>query len=149
MFDFGMGELVVIFVVALIVVGPKKLPEVARAIGKGLGSLKKTLDEVKEGVQTEVNEIKDTSGIKEALNGGAELKKSLLDLTEQVKTDFKDAVDVSVKQPPLNTPTKNIADTAEKKITTVQVGLLSNFFLGTTFITPVSKLSFHKSLLIR
>jgi sec-independent protein translocase protein TatB len=115
MFDFSIGEMVVISAVALIVVGPKKLPEVAKMVGKGLGSLKKTFDEVKEGVQTEVNEIKDTSGIKEALNGGAGLKKSLQDMTDHVKTDFKDAVDVSVKQPPLNTPTKNVADTAEEK----------------------------------
>jgi len=41
-----------------------------------------------------LNEIKDTSGIKEALNGGAELKKSLQDMTEQVKTDFNKAVDI-------------------------------------------------------
>jgi Tat protein translocase TatB subunit len=115
MFDFGMGELVVIFVVALLVVGPKKLPEVARAIGKGLGSLKKSLDEVKDGVQTEFNEIKDTSGIKEALNGGAELKKSLQNMTEQVKTDFKDAVNVSVTEPSVNDPTKNVAVAAEEK----------------------------------
>jgi sec-independent protein translocase protein TatB len=115
MFDFSIGEMVVISAVALIVIGPKKLPEVAKMVGKGLGSLKKTLDEVKEGVHTELNEIKDTSGIKEALNGGAELKKSLQDMTEQVKTDFKDAVDVSVTQPPVNDPTKNIADKAEEK----------------------------------
>ena len=102
MFDFSIGEMVVISAVALIVIGPKKLPEVAKMVGKGLGSLKKTLDEVKEGVHTELNEIKDTSGIKEALNSGAELKKSLQDMTEQVKTDFKDAVDVSVAEPPVN-----------------------------------------------
>jgi sec-independent protein translocase protein TatB len=109
MFDFSIGEMAVISVLALIVIGPKKLPEVAKMVGKGLGSLKKTLDEVKEGVQTEVNEIKDTSGIKEALNGGAELKKSLQDMTEQVKANFKDAVDVSVTEPPVNEPTKNVA----------------------------------------
>jgi TatA/E family protein of Tat protein translocase len=67
MFDFSMGELGVTFAVALIVIGPKKLPEVAKMLGKGLGSLKKALDEVKEGVQTELNEIKDTSGIKEVI----------------------------------------------------------------------------------
>ena len=117
MFDGGMGELIVIFIVALIVVGPKKLPEVAKMIGKGLGSLKKTLDEVKEGVRTELNDIKDTSGIKEALDGGAELKKSLQDMTEQVKTDFKGALDVSVTEPPVNDPTEHIADKAEEKNT--------------------------------
>jgi len=62
-----------------------------------------------------LNEIKDTSGIKEALNSGAELKKSLQDMTEQVKTDFKDAVDVSVAEPPVNEPTKNVAVAAEEK----------------------------------
>jgi len=41
------AELIVIFIVALVVVGPKKLPEVAKMIGKGLGSLKKILDEAK------------------------------------------------------------------------------------------------------
>jgi sec-independent protein translocase protein TatB len=115
MFDFSVGELGVIFAVALIVIGPKKLPEVAKMLGKGLGSLKKTLDEVKEGVQTELNEIKDTSGIKEALNGGAELKKSLRDMTEQVKTDFKDAVNVSVAETSANDGMKNVAVAAEGK----------------------------------
>jgi Tat protein translocase TatB subunit len=117
MFDFSIGEMVVISAVALIAVGPKKLPQVARAIGKGLGSLKKTLDEVKEGVHTELNEIKDTSGIKEALNGGAELKKSLQDMTAQVKTDFNKAVDISVAEQPVNAPTENIADKAQEKNT--------------------------------
>jgi len=115
MFDFGMGELVVIFAVALIVFGPDKLPEIARTIGKGLSSVKKSFDEVKGEVQTGLDEIKDTSGIKEALNEGAAIKKSLQDMTEQVKTDFKDAVDVSVTEPPVNAPTKNIADKAEEK----------------------------------
>ncbi len=73
------------------------------------------LDEVKGQVQTEFNEIKDASGIKEALNEGVELKKSFQGITEQVKTDFKDALDVSVTEPPVNAPTKNIADKAEEK----------------------------------
>jgi sec-independent protein translocase protein TatB len=113
MFDFSIGEMIVISAVAIIVVGPKRLPEVAKMVGKGLGSLKKTLDEVKEGVQTEVNEIKETSGIREALNGGAELKKSLRDMTEQVRTDFKDAVNVSIAEPSAKETTKNIGVEAE------------------------------------
>jgi Tat protein translocase TatB subunit len=107
MFDFGMGELVVIFVVALVAVGPKKLPEVAKTIGKGLASFKKQLDEVKGRVQTEFTGIKDASGIKEALNEGVELKNSFQGITEQVKTDFKQAVDVSVMEPPVNGTIKN------------------------------------------
>ena len=113
MFDFSIGEMVVISAVALVVIGPKRLPEVAKMVGKGLGSLKKTFDEVRDGVQNEVNDIKATSGIKEALNGGAELKKSLQDMTEQVKTDFKDAVSVSVEEPPVDAAPKDIV--GEKK----------------------------------
>jgi Tat protein translocase TatB subunit len=121
MFDFGIGELVVIFVVALVAVGPKKLPEVARTRGKGLADLKKAFDDVKGQVQTEFNDIKDTSGIKEALTSGVELKQSLQDITKQVKTDIKDAVDVSVAEPSVNDPTKNIAVAAEEKGKTEKV----------------------------
>jgi len=113
MFDFSIGEMAVIATVALVVIGPKRLPEVAKMVGKGLGSLKKTFDEVKEGVHTELTEIKETSGIKEALNGGAELKKSLQDMTEQVKTDFRDAMNVSVTEPPADAAHRDIVE--EKK----------------------------------
>jgi Tat protein translocase TatB subunit len=115
MFDFGIGELVVIFVVALVVVGPKKLPEVARTIGKGIADIKKSFDDVKGQVQTEFKEIKDTSGIKEALEGGAELKKSFQGITEQVKTDFKEAMDVSITEPPVNETAEKIVEVMEEK----------------------------------
>jgi sec-independent protein translocase protein TatB len=41
MFGIGTPELLVILVVALIVLGPKRLPEVARALGKGLAELRR------------------------------------------------------------------------------------------------------------
>jgi Tat protein translocase TatB subunit len=41
MFGIGIPELLVILVVALIVLGPQRLPEVARALGKGLAELRK------------------------------------------------------------------------------------------------------------
>jgi Tat protein translocase TatB subunit len=54
MFDIGMQELIMIFVVALIVVGPKRLPELGKNIGKGLSELKRTLDGVKAQVTAEM-----------------------------------------------------------------------------------------------
>lgn len=58
MLDLGMQELIVIFVVALLVFGPKKLPELGRTLGKGMRELKMAL----RGVQESVEEIeKDAS----------------------------------------------------------------------------------------
>ncbi len=53
MFDLGIQELVVIFVVALIVFGPKRLPELGRTLGKGILELKKAMEGVREQIRVE------------------------------------------------------------------------------------------------
>lgn len=53
MFDLGIQELIVIFVVALIVFGPKRLPELGKTLGKGLFELKKAMEGIKEQVKEE------------------------------------------------------------------------------------------------
>jgi TatA/E family protein of Tat protein translocase len=49
MFGLGMGELVLVGVIALFLVGPKKIPELAKGLGEGIGSFKKALKD--EGVK--------------------------------------------------------------------------------------------------
>lgn len=47
MFGIGLPELIIIFIVALLVFGPKKLPELGRMLGKGLAEFRKASDEIK------------------------------------------------------------------------------------------------------
>lgn len=53
LFGIGMSELILIAVIALIIFGPKKLPEVGRALGKGLRELKNATAGIKE----EINKV--------------------------------------------------------------------------------------------
>ncbi len=48
MFGIGMPEMIVILVIALIVIGPSKLPEIARSIGKGYGEFSRSMRSVRE-----------------------------------------------------------------------------------------------------
>jgi Tat protein translocase TatB subunit len=53
MFGMGPQEILIILVVALIFIGPKRLPEIARTLGKGFGELKRAMDDIKGQVNIE------------------------------------------------------------------------------------------------
>ena len=54
MFGLGFPELLLILVIALVIFGPSKLPEVGQALGRGVKEFKKATDNVKEGMREEV-----------------------------------------------------------------------------------------------
>jgi len=79
MFGIGMPEMLVILALALIVIGPKKLPDLAKTLGRTMREFKKATSEFKETIQLEG----ELSEVKETFN----------DISDEVK----DAVDLNLK----------------------------------------------------
>jgi TatA/E family protein of Tat protein translocase len=61
MLGIGMPELLLILALALIVLGPKKLPELARALGKGMAEFRRATDELKDELRQMEREIDESS----------------------------------------------------------------------------------------
>jgi TatA/E family protein of Tat protein translocase len=79
MFGIGMPEMLVILALALIIIGPKKLPDLAKSLGRAMREFKKATSEFKETIQLE----SELSDVKETFN----------DISDEVK----DAVDLNLK----------------------------------------------------
>jgi Tat protein translocase TatB subunit len=58
MFGIGMQELIIIAIIALIIVGPKKLPDLAKTLGKGFSEFKKATEGVTEDLKETLKEDK-------------------------------------------------------------------------------------------
>jgi TatA/E family protein of Tat protein translocase len=56
--SIGMPELILIFVVALLVFGPKKLPELGKSLGKGLAEFKRASEDLKKTIEDEIEQGK-------------------------------------------------------------------------------------------
>jgi|YelNatPaOPRAMG01_1025707.scaffolds.fasta_scaffold78229_2 TatA/E family protein of Tat protein translocase len=59
MFNIGLPELLIILALALIIFGPNKLPELARAFGKAMREFKKATEEVKESFSEEAKDLEE------------------------------------------------------------------------------------------
>jgi Tat protein translocase TatB subunit len=110
MFDLGIQELILIFVVALLVFGPKRLPEIARAIGKGIGEMKRALDGVKTQINSELHDVKDIKELKDL--DPISLKNELFKSADLFKID---EVQPQTPQKAEEPPTEHPAAVSEKE----------------------------------
>jgi TatA/E family protein of Tat protein translocase len=83
--SIGGPELIVIFIIALLIFGPRKLPEIGKAIGKGLAEFKRATTEFKRSLESEVEE--EAKSIKEVKG---ELKEAGSDLKDTVRQAVKE-----------------------------------------------------------
>jgi len=89
MFGIGMPELIVILVILLIVIGPQKLPDLARSLGKGLAEFRRATDDFKRNVEDTAKEHEE----KERLAKG-EPAAEKTDETSKVAEEKKEKVNV-------------------------------------------------------
>ena len=97
--SIGPAELILIFVIALLVFGPKKLPEIGRQVGKALREFKKTSDEIKGRIEEEIeaSELKDIrkdiqSGVDGLRTSVAKVATDITSVPEEVKAEVKEEI---------------------------------------------------------
>ena len=86
--SLGMQEIIIIFIIALIIFGPRKLPELGKTIGKGLAEFKKASNELKQTWEDEVRLDKEKETMNEIIE---DVKKDASVLTAESKDVKKDA----------------------------------------------------------
>lgn len=84
MFGLSMWEIAIIALVILFVVGPKRLPDVAKSIGKGYGEFKRTFNEMKQTVNVNDNNIRTSSRTQETSDD------KIKSYAEQYKSQWED-----------------------------------------------------------
>jgi sec-independent protein translocase protein TatA len=52
--SFGMGEMLIVFIIALIIFGPRKLPELGKALGKSINEFKKASNDLRSTIEEEI-----------------------------------------------------------------------------------------------
>ena len=88
MFNIGLPELIIIAAIALIVFGPNKLPELAKAFGRAMREFKKATEEVKESFEAETKDL-------EELKDNLTQENLLADLAEDITASTGPATETS------------------------------------------------------
>ncbi|MBI4682001.1 MAG: twin-arginine translocase TatA/TatE family subunit [Nitrospirae bacterium] len=106
MFDLGTQELIVIFIVAFLVFGPKKLPELGRTLGKGIRELKTAMRGIKASFDESVPDItEEIKGVK------SDLEKSIY---KSIEDNFEGKKEV--KENSEAKTSNEMSETSEEKV---------------------------------
>src|SRR5215813_2343965 len=88
--QLGFSEMLMIFVIALLVFGPKKLPELGKSLGKGIREFKKATEELKSNWEDHVKDIA------EPLN---DMKRDIHSMGQSIKTDVYNHMEKAIEAP--------------------------------------------------
>ena len=109
MFGIGMPEMLLILAIALIVIGPKKLPDLAKSLGRAFAEFKRATSELKESfeIDSELKEIKTTF--------------------DEMSSELKEAIDIDVDNPPkkqdLSDNSKDVETTSDETSSEIKEGI--------------------------
>jgi sec-independent protein translocase protein TatB len=123
MFDFGFSEMLVIALVALVVIGPERLPKVTRTIGTMLGRMQRYVNDVKAEVEREMR-IEDLKKLQVGM------EEQVRSIEHGVKTEMKEAeqsvrkmADEAALEPPAPAVTPPVAAAEHSAQGQLELGL--------------------------
>ena len=90
MFDFGFWELAIVMVVALLVVGPERLPALAGQIGRWVGKAKRMIESVRSDIESEIKAAELKEILEKQQNEIGELKEMLKDTQNEIEKGFEE-----------------------------------------------------------
>ena len=94
MFDFGFWELAIVLAVALLVVGPDKLPMLAAKLGRWVGKAKRMVQNVRSDIESEIK----SAELKEMLQKQQSEISELRSILNESKTSIEQEIDTLVKE---------------------------------------------------
>lgn len=97
MFGIGFTELAIILVIALIAIGPEKLPEMMKVLGKAFGEFKKATQELKKTVDETTKDVEEEFAVEEVLKLEEEEEKKPAEEKKEKKEEKPLGGDVKTK----------------------------------------------------